>query len=305
MRPLFGVAVAVVLFSPSFCSAQSIYRVSIDTSRLKGSSGMLVFDMTSNTPVTNRFDVINFITDGAIDSPETQGQFILGDLVQHLLPAKFTRINADTFFTELALPFITFGELISFTINVSETAPFSGRPPDELSLYLLGEGGRTLGPATKGNPNVSITITGERGGRLQVLPKGSGASETAEQSDQANQDRNVAEYVQQRAVTFAVTPAWIQDDPTLFQNAQTFEGILTVYCDRRCAGTTSCTGGAYGVALDKEDTFYPLDDVSGLKAQVALVESGKNPLTEGQLGHAKVVGIVKDSVLILQSITLF
>ena len=304
MRPLPSAAVLVVLLSPHSCFAQSIYRVSIDTSRVQGSSGVLVFDMTSNTPMTNRFDVINFSTDGAIGPPETQGEFILGDLIQRLLPAGFTRINADTFFTELALPLV-FGDQISFTVNVSETAPLSGRPPDELSLYLLGPDGRSVGMPANGSPNLSVTITGQRGGLLQFPQRGAEIGGAFAQPDQASLERSMPDLFRQSAISVSVTPVWTLDDPARFQNAQTLEGILTEFCDRRCAAIASlCTGGAYGLEVN-EETFYAFDDVSGLMAQVALVNAGKNPLTEGQFGHAKVLGVLNNSVLTVQSITLF
>jgi hypothetical protein len=306
VRPLsFAAVLAVLLSSPNFCSAQSIYGISIDTSRVRGSSGMLVFDMTSNMPMTNRFDVTNFSTDGAIGPPETQGEFILGDLVQDSLPAAFTRINADTFFTELALPFITFGDRINFTINVSETAPQRGRPPDEFSLYFLGHDGRW---GATGSPSMSITITGERGGLLAISPEAPAIAivETEERSDQTRPDENVPLYRRPQApVTLTVTPAWTPVDPTFFQHAKTFEGTLTEFCHRRCAEDVAvCTGGAFGLDVD-DNTFYTFDDVSNLKAQVALVYDGKNPLTEGEFGHAKVRGIVNNSVLTVQTITLF
>lgn len=102
-----------------------------------------------------------------------------------------------------------------------------------------------------------------------------------------------------------MTPAWAPVDPTLFQYAQTFEGILTEFCNRRCAqNVATCTGGEFGLDVD-ENTFYTFDDLSNLKAKAALVYDGKNPLTEGQFGHARVIGIVNNSVLTLQSIALF
>lgn len=201
MRPLSSVAVlAFLLFFPHFCSAQSIYGVSLDTSRMRGSAGTLVFDITSNTPMTNRFDVINFSTDGTIGPPQTQGEFILGDLIQdYSLPAAFTRINADKFFTELALPFISLGDHISFTINVSETAPHDGRPPDEFSLYFLGLDGRTLATGLTSNPYMSITITGERGGLLTVSQKALGIVEREERLDGSSPDQNVPIYPRPKA----------------------------------------------------------------------------------------------------------
>lgn len=273
------------------CSAQSIYSVSIDTSRVRGSAGKLIFDITSNRPLTNRVDVINFTTDGSTDLPESQGELVTGDLVQHSMPAKLTRIKGNTFFTELALPFVTFGDFITFTLNVSETGPSDGRAPDEFALFLAGKDGQPLASAREGQPELAITITGERGGLLEVAKA---RRATAAEVDAAG--------TLERRAAVTVEAGWTPEDPSLFANAQVFEGDLTEFCNRRCKGEKICTGGAFGLAM-KDDSFYPFDDTGNLMAQVALVESGQNPLVEGQWGHAKVVGVLKDSVLTIREIS--
>jgi len=297
-------ATLILLFSAGGFS-QSIYSVSIDTTSVRGNRGTLVFDITSNYPLTNRFDLINFSTDGITGLPQTQGEFTTGDIIQGLNPARFTRIKANSFFTELALPFIEFGDSISFTMNVSETAAVDGRPPDEVSLYLLDQQGRALGTAhgRDGKPNLSIPITGERGGKLEISSPGPGRgreplSNTIEVPAIVGAPRT--------KVPFDVTAGWTADDPALDRNAKTFEGDLTEYCRRRCKGEKICTGGAFGIAVN-EDVFYAFDDVGNLKAQVLLVEGGKNPLIEGQWGRAKVVGILDPDtqVLTVRSISLF
>ena len=293
---------AVLLTSVTCCSAQSIYSVSIDTSQVRGTAGTLVFDITSNFPLTNRVDVINFSTDGTLDLPQTQGDLVTGDLIQRLNPARITRIKANSFFTELALPFTTFGDSITFAINASETGPLAGRPPDEFSLFLLDQEGRTLGAANRrsGKPNLSITITGARGGEIDTgkPARGSGLAE-----EKGGADSGEERGARQPDVAFTITPGWTSDDPSVFQNAQTFEGDLTEFCNRRCKGEQICTGGAFGIA-QPDGGFYSFDDVGNLKAQVALVEGGQNPLVEGQWGHAKVVGILKDSVITVREISL-
>src|SRR5882762_10535973 len=140
-----GFAALLLYLSRDFSSAQSIYGISIDTTKLRGSSGKLIFDITSNRPLTNRLDVVNFITDGTTNLPETQGDLITGDLVQASRRARFTRIKANGFFTELSLPFVNFGDYVSFAINVSETRTLPGTPPDEFSLFLIGSEGEHLG----------------------------------------------------------------------------------------------------------------------------------------------------------------
>ena len=292
---------AILLAWISYCSAQSIYRVSIDTSQIRGTSGTLVFDITSNFPLTNRVDVINFSTDGSVDLPQTQGELVTGDLIQRLNPARITRIKANTFFTELALPFTAFGDSITFALNASETGPLAGRPPDEFSLFLLDQDGHALGTANRrsGQPNFSITITGARGGEIDTgTGRGSGVAE-----EKGGAGSGEGRGARQPEVPVAITPAWTPDDPASFESAQTYEGDLTEFCNRRCKGEQICTGGAFGIA-QPDGGFYSFDDIGNLKAQVALVESGQNPLVEGQWGHAKVVGILKDSVITVREISL-
>src|SRR5262249_6947079 len=106
-----------------------------------------------------------------------------------------------------------------------------------------------------------------------------------------------------RGVAFNVTPGWEPDAPNLFDGAVSLEGTLLEFCNRRCDGLEICTGGAFGIVLDNDDTLYKFDDISNLKTQVALVNEGKNPLREGQLGRARVVAVLKDSSLIVRDIT--
>src|SRR5215831_6637707 len=131
MRILSRVSFCAGLLSTWPGIAQSIYSVSIDTSQIHGSTGKLVFNVTSNYPLTNRVDVINFTTDGTLGLPETQGDLVTGDLIQGVNPARITRIKANGFFTELALPVVSFGDSITFSVNASETGPVAGRPPDQ------------------------------------------------------------------------------------------------------------------------------------------------------------------------------
>jgi hypothetical protein len=288
------VSMGIAVF-PGVGSAQSLYNVSIDTSRVRGSPGRLVFDITSNQPLTNRTDLLRFTTDGLTDLPQTLGGLVTGDVIQGLSPAPFTRMTASTFLTELTIPFIAFGDSVSFGVNVSETPPRAQTPPDEFSFYLLDSAGSSLA-GERGKPDFSVTITGQRGGTLTL---GSGAVVSRGRTPEAAEPGGRS----QAAVT--VTQAWTIDDPALTKLAQPFEGTLTEYCNRRCAAETSCTGGAFGVAVDS-DTFYAFDDIGNLKAQVALVESGVNPQTEGQFGHAKVVGVLNsNSVLTVLSVQVF
>jgi hypothetical protein len=295
---------SLIFLLPAIAPAQSIYGVSIDTSRLRGTSGKLIFDITSNMPLTNRADVLNFYTDGVTGLPQTAGNLVAGDLIQNVQPAKLTRMKANTFFTELALPFETFGDEISFTLNVSETAPLPGRLPDEFALYLVDANGHPLmgrSGSTGGLPAMSVTVTGQRGGTLQDYEYRGQPTDSA--GDSAETDAARSPVAQAGPAKMRIIPAWTPDNPAALANAATFEGILTEYCNRRCAGEKTCTGGAFGINLNRGDIFYSFDDVGNLKAQVAIVDRGGNPLTEGQFGRVKVTGTLSNSVLTVLQIS--
>ena len=301
MRTLLCIAVMAAAIPVHYAAAQSLYSVSLDTKRLHGSSGTLVLDITSNKPLTNRVDVINFVTDGEVGLPQTQGTLVAGDLIQNsnAYPAKFTRMRAYGFFTELALPFTAFGDSITFGVNVSETGPTTGEPADQFSVFVLDQNGHSAGRGYRNDvpPVMAITITGERGGKLELLRR----AQTGTTENTASGNETEAMSRLDPAVAVSVTPAWAPLDPTVYQTARTFEGNLTEFCNRRCDGKVTCTGGAFAITVD--DNVYSFDDIGNLKAQVALVDNGKNPLTEGQVGHAKVVGNLNGSTLSVLDIT--
>ena len=290
---------ALLVASSAFSHAQSLYGVSFDTSQLQGLAGKVVFDLASNTPLTNRFDVINFSTDGTLGLPNTQGTLVAGDLIQGVLPAKFTRIKGNTFFTELQLPFIKFGKSISFIINVSETAPKLGTPPDEVSLFLVDQNDQPLvtGSGNDIKPILTVTINGQRGGALSTINgRRGGLLPTRLLEPRPNNSQPAP------ALTFAVTPAWTKD-VTPPPQAQIFLGTLTEFCGRRCVGEIICTGGKFGISVNA-NTFYTFDDVSNLRAQVAIVSSGQNPLRTGDFNQVEVLGTLNKSVLTVHNITL-
>jgi hypothetical protein len=299
MRLLFCIATlcAAILMPAASLPAQSVYYVSIDTSGVQGSGGKLIFDITSNRPLTNRVDIINFVTDGMAALPETQGDLVSGDLILNQTTAKFTRLKAYGFFTELALPFRSFGTRINFVLNASENGPRPGGSPDEFSLFLLDENGRPLGSTKRGDwgPIMTVEITGERGGKLNISRQGQRRSRIGEPYQPVNDTPGIA---------FNVTPGWAPDKPDLSQKVITVEGTLLEFCNRRCDGLIICTGGAFGI-IAGETTLYTFDDVSNLKTQVMLVNEGKNPLGEGQLGRARAVGVLQGSTLTVREITFF
>jgi hypothetical protein len=81
---------------------------------------------------------------------------------------------------------------------------------------------------------------------------------------------------------------------------EVIQGVVGLRERRRCAGEVICTGGAF--ALTVGDDRYPLDEIGNLKAQVAIVDQGKDPRLEGPLGRAKVTGVLNGPVLVVQRI---
>jgi len=285
-----------ILPSLAFCFclsgfAQSVYKVVIDTSALSGQAGTLFFDLTSNRPRTNRFDIFNFVTDGRVGLPLTSGGIISGDLIQGLNPAAFTRVEGNSFFNELALDFVQFGKQIAFTVDVTENAIPQGFP-DQFALFLLDDTGQGISGLRDGLPNIAITINGQRGGELQVgratrRPKKFLDAGTPENTDP---DHNT--------IKIFVTPAWTTDEATGPQAS--FEGQLEEFCTRRCEGQPNCTAGEFGVRT-AEDRFVRFDDLGNLKARVAEVESGK---TSGL--RARVTGhMTNEFVIRVDKIELF
>jgi hypothetical protein len=280
--------------------AQSIYGVSIDTSKIRGKAGSLVFEFTANLPLSNRVDIVNFATDGAFGIVETKGGAVTGDLVEGLNPARFTRIKTGEFLNELMLPFSAFGDRIEFVLNISETGPRRDRPPDKFSLYIADN---SAGPqeraALRGPQSFSVTVTGRRGGSLEFQSARGQARPSSVDPQAQLRDEDLP-----FRVPVAVVNGSTGDDSRLFEHAATYEGELNEFCNRRCAGQAICTGGAFMLSVS-EEKFYKFDDVSNLKTQVALIERGTDPRFEGRVGRARVVAIQQNSVLTVKDIEIY
>ncbi|HEX9660251.1 MAG TPA: hypothetical protein VGA18_08115, partial [Rhodothermales bacterium] len=147
--------------------------VQIDTSALTGFSGALALDFTSTDTAVNSVTILNFIHDGETDLPETEGGLIQGDIILLLNPAPVTTIEDSFFFNALAVPFTRFGSSISFTLQLTENAPFANNvPPDELSLYLLHRhGGRLFDTADPLGTDAlfALCVDGTSAGLLNVF----------------------------------------------------------------------------------------------------------------------------------------
>ena len=210
-------------------SGQSAYQIVIDTSNVAGQPGKLSFDLTSNRLRTNRADIVNFSTDGTLSLSETQGGLVSGDLIAGKMPAQFTRIGGNEFFNELLLNFDRFGQRITFSINVSESRS-GDSVPDQFAMYLLDSEGRSLTRARhgagRGNPNFTVTITGERGGDLAIYDR---------TIDKGRRGKIHADDPERQAIAdFTITPIWISVEEENKLPVTEIEGELEEFCTRRC-----------------------------------------------------------------------
>ena len=258
----------LVVPAPALC--QSVYHVSVDTTNVQGLVAKVAFDLISNRVRTNRVDIFNFETDGKLGLTETQGGLVAGDLIERNNPAKFTRMAGNHFRNELVVNFESLGKRISFSVNVSESAPEAGQVLDQFAFSLLDADGQTIrrvrNPEVRGDPNFTIAISGERGGRLEMYGR--------------RIDRRLRGGIDgidadgSPLVGLTITPAWITEEEENSLPIVRFHGDLEEFCTRRCEGETGCEGGEFGV-LDADDNFYRFDDVGNLKTRVALLSRGK------------------------------
>lgn len=271
LRPWIVGMASILLPMSVALSGQSVYHVSIDTAAVDGQAGKLVFSLTSNRLRTNRTDIFNFSTDGNLNLPETLGGLVSGDLIEGSKPAAFTRIAGDHFLNELHLNFERFGRQINFSVNTSESGPRDHLVPDQIGVYLLDSEGRSLvrtrQGADRGNPNFTITITGERGGDLKIY---------GQRIDRRIRGKIQADDPERNAlVDFTITPAWITVEEENSLPVVDFEGILQEFCTRRCNDTpASCTGGEFGISVS-EEKFLRFDDLGNLKTRVVLVDGDR------------------------------
>jgi hypothetical protein len=165
-------ATLLILFLATSASAVTTYTVMIDTAALNGSAGKLVFDFTSNNGFSNHVDILNFTTDGTLGLPETEGGLVEGDIILGSNPAHHTRIHDAFFFNELMVNFVSFGNQITFTLEISESPSSAGQLPDEFALFLLDSSFHPLFKTSDplgANALFSVCVTGAPGGLLSVF----------------------------------------------------------------------------------------------------------------------------------------
>lgn len=95
----------------------------------------------------------NYVVGGGKTAlPVTFGGFVNGDIILGSNPAAFSTIDESAFgvpffFTELLVPFTSFGKTISFSVQLSQNNDGTS-PPDEFSFFVLDSTGQTLVPTS-------------------------------------------------------------------------------------------------------------------------------------------------------------
>lgn len=165
-------ATLLMLYLSVSAFAVTTYNVTIDTSALNGTAGKLAFDFTSNNGGVNHVDILNFTTDGTLGLPDTEGGLVEGDIILGSKPAHHTRIHDGFFFNELTVNFVSFGNQITFTLEISESPSGAGHLPDEFALFLLDTSFHpllTTSDPLGANALFSVCVTGVPGGELSVF----------------------------------------------------------------------------------------------------------------------------------------
>lgn len=253
MRPV-GILCAVALLLGSAQKLEAtLYNVQIDTSALAGTPGAIAFDFTSSKPSDNFVNILNFSHDGLTGLPETRGGLVSGDIILGLNPAPATRIEDDSFFNSLVLPFDSFGTVISFAVQISENAPPPAEIPDEFSFFVLGSDGLPLLPTldTLGsNALFTICVDGSGPGVLSVFAPAmlTGADEISITFICAPTRLVSAQVITQTATFSACTVLTVTDTQILGGDITFLAGEAVVIGDDFIAGFDA--GGQLSIAID-------------------------------------------------------
>jgi hypothetical protein len=146
--------------------AQLAYDVSVNTTGLNGTAGLLAFDLTDGDGVANNTALVSaFATDGTLaPGGNTDIGGATGDL-----PGDLT-IADSSFFNESARG-ITLGNSLFFRLLL--TNHFAGGAPDEFAFFLLDSTGTTslvqTSDPTGANALFTVDLTGAPGGILSVF----------------------------------------------------------------------------------------------------------------------------------------
>jgi hypothetical protein len=131
----------------------------------------LIIDFLADPLTSVNLYLRDFSTDGLLGLPETEGGLVTGDLIELENPAAYTQIENGSFFNQVLLPFQSFSNNITFTLQTDDSPPRSGGIPSEVSVYLVNEDRTDLLPTKdplRANAILSLGIDGSQTGNLRV-----------------------------------------------------------------------------------------------------------------------------------------
>lgn len=132
MRLLPWLAATLLGVSLSLPASASLYRVTVDTSGLLGTSGYLAFDFLAGDGAPgNSARVSGFGTDGVLGTA-TQ----TGDVTGSLLPGPLTLGGGGQFFSEWLQSVSSFGRTLSYLLDL-DTPIAPGARADQWAFFLL------------------------------------------------------------------------------------------------------------------------------------------------------------------------
>ena len=112
----------------------AVFNVTVDSTALSGSPGILVFDFIDGGPPDNSVILSAIVSDG------TQGATSTTPDVTGTGPWQFTDAGG-WFFYELQLPFNPIGSFFKYSFITTDNPPDPGSFPDSFSFFILDAGG--------------------------------------------------------------------------------------------------------------------------------------------------------------------
>lgn len=158
-----GICTAALALGSANIASASLFHVTVDTAALVGQTGTLHFDLIGNGASINTSTISSFITDGIIGSAGLSGTGS-GDL------SAMSTLSTTSFFNELAQN-ITYGTQFSFDLKLTENTPNFSGTPDDFSLFLADNNGKTIPTTTDPTGNNALfmlAIDGTASGDLSV-----------------------------------------------------------------------------------------------------------------------------------------
>ena len=164
-------SICAAAFSCSTSAQATDLNVTIDTSSIIGTAGVLYFDFISGgNSISNITTISSFTTDGTLGAATPQGN-AFGSL-----PSSVTLDTTAYLFNEVAQNII-FGNQLSFNLNFTQNAPNPSGTPDAFSFLAYDTLGNTLPTTTDptgSNALFLFNIDGTTTGNLTpyTLPDG-------------------------------------------------------------------------------------------------------------------------------------